>query len=131
MKKGTVIAVLLGGVAVVFALVKIKPVVAGTTTLSGTVTNPDGQPIVGASVRIHDIDVPPSGHYSIDKSTKTDAKGKYSFTGIDLSVIYVDSGWKGDGRPITVDSIAFHYGLRLFDMIIQPGDNTFNYTLGG
>jgi hypothetical protein len=104
---------------------------AGGTTVHGTVTDAATmQPIAGADVRITDFGVPPSGHYSIDKSTKTDSQGKYSFT-VNLASIYVPPDWVGEGRGVKVSAIAFHYSGGGTNAIILAGENEVNIQLLG
>ncbi len=69
----------LGGALAVFAGVSL----AAITTIEGSVTGDDGQPLKDAVIKIERLDI--AGHYH----TKTDKKGKYYYGGLPLGLFDV------------------------------------------
>lgn len=85
------------------------PAFSQTSTIEGTVKDPDGKPVAGAVVNIDRTDI--KGHYSV----KTDKKGHYGYYGLPFAGVYdvsvvVDGQVKDQikavrtsGTPVTQD----------------------------
>jgi len=120
----------IGAVAFGITLLYKKNESENDTTIIGTIIDSvTSAPINGATVRVHDFGIPPSGAYSIDKSTKTDSNGNYTISLL-LSSIYVSPDWIGDGRGVTIEVVdTFGYHPAEVNTIIYAGENIRNISI--
>ena len=78
--------------------------------VSGTVTNTDGEPVAGATVRV--------GNYAAE----TDENGRYSFEGIqvgDYAFAVTKSGYQAYSSTVTVENVE----MNVFDAVITSKAN--------
>lgn len=90
---------------------------AATGTVSGTVTDEEGQPFPGAEVR-----VTPEGQRDAAraKSAKSDAKGFYAVRGLEPGTVAVSV--RAKGRVTVEDEVSVPAtGIALFDARLVPG----------
>lgn len=82
-----------------------------TGTISGTVTNPDAEPVVGAAVRIENTDL----------STSTDDDGNYSFEDVDAGTYQVSV--EAEGYEPTSSEVVVESGTVVeLDFTLEPVD---------
>jgi tetratricopeptide (TPR) repeat protein len=100
-----------------FALLLALPAAAqdwkGKGRLEGRVTDPDGKPIVGASVKIRLPDRPEAG---VD--VKTDGKGRWALMGL-----------RGGEWKITIEAPGFMVGETVYSVSEVARGNPVNYTM--